>query len=165
MTEVQRAELDRIGSTGGDADSDAQMNGTFISADGVDIKVRYNVGIRNRGHGTRTSRPNNYHVSFPTDRPWKEVVGINLNTQYTWIQLAGSAIFQRSGLATGDAKAVQVRVNGRNLANSGSPQYGSYVHIESINSEYTDHQFPDNSAGNVYKCMRVTAEADLRLSG
>ena len=115
--------------------------------------------------GHEPARPNNYHVSFPTDRPWKEVVGINLNTQYTWLQLAGSAIFQRSGLATGDAKAVQVRVNGRNLANSGSPQYGSYAHIEAINSEYTDHQFPDNSAGNVYKCMRVTAEADLRYLG
>ncbi|HPD47710.1 MAG TPA: lamin tail domain-containing protein [Anaerohalosphaeraceae bacterium] len=165
MTEVQRAELDRIGSTSGEANSDAQMHATFISIDGVDTKVRYSVGVRNRGHGSRTRRPNNYRVNFPTDRPWKDVTAINLNTQYTWVQLAGSAIFQRSGLPIGDARAVQVRVNGRNLANSGPPQYGSYVHVEAVNSEYADRQFPGNGAGNIYKCMREGSEADLRYEG
>ncbi|MBE0534372.1 MAG: lamin tail domain-containing protein [Phycisphaerae bacterium] len=165
MTEVERAELERIGSTSGEANSDAQMNATFISVDGIDTKLRYNVGVRNRGHGTRTRRPNNYRVNFSTDRPWKKVVAINLNTQYTWLQLAGSAIFQRSGLATGDARAVQVRVNGQNLAQSGPPQYGSYVHIEAINSEYADHQFPGNGAGNAYKALRIGSEADLRYEG
>jgi len=156
MTEAERAELEQIGrgTNGNEEDSDAQMNATFISADGVDMKIRYNVGVRNRGHGTRDSRPNNYRVNFSTDRPWKNVVAINLNTQYTWLQLTGSALFRRSGLATGDATAVQVRVNGQNLANSGSPQYGSYVHIEAINSEYFDHHFPDNGAGNAYKWRR-----------
>ncbi len=167
MTEIERAELDQIGlgTNGSEEDSDAQMNATFISVDGVDTKIRYNTGVRNRGHGTRDSRPNNYRINFPTDRPWKDAVAINLNTQYTWLQLAGSVIFQRSGLATGDAKAVQVRVNGQNLAHSGSPQYGSYVHIDAINSEYTDRKFPGNGAGNAYKCMRVGSEADLRYEG
>ena len=165
MTEAERAELDQIGSSSYDSDSNAQMNGTFISVDGVDTKLRYNVGVRDRGHGTRDVKPNNYRVNFPTDNPWKNVDAINLNTQYTWLQLAGSAIFQRSGLATGDAKAVQVRVNGANLANSGSPQYSSYVHVDAINSDYTDRKFPDNGAGNVYKCMRIGSEADLRYEG
>ncbi len=167
MTEAERAELNQIGlgTNSTEEQSDAQMNATFISLDGVDMKMRYNVGVRNRGHGTRTSRPNNYRVNFRTDDPWKEVVAINLNTQYTWLQLTGSALFQRCGLATGDATAVQVRVNGNNLANSGSPQYGSYVHIEAINSEYADHQFPGNGAGNAYKCLRVGTEADLRYEG
>ncbi len=165
MTEAERAELEQIGANGSEANSDAQMNATFISVDGVDTKIRYNVGVRNRGHGTRARTPNNCRVNFSTDRPWKNVVAINLNTQYTWLQLAGSALFRRSGLATGNATAVQVRFNGQNLANSGSPQYGSYVHVESINSEYFDRHFPDNSAGNAYKCVRITSgniEADLR---
>ena len=166
MIEAERAELDQIGSSSYDSDSNAQMNATFISIDGVDSKLRYNTGVRNRGHGTRTSRPNNYRVNFTSDNTWKDAKAINLNTQYTWLQVAGSAIFQRCGLATGDAKAVQVRVNGSNLANSGSPQYGSYAHVDAINSDYTDKVFPDNGSGNAYKCLRINSnEADLRYEG
>ena len=44
-----------------DSDSDAEMNATWITSDGVlsggtMTQVRYNVGIRNRGHGTRHIR-------------------------------------------------------------------------------------------------------------
>jgi hypothetical protein len=165
MTEVERAELAQLGASSYDSDSNAQMNATFISVDGIDTKVRYNTGVRDRGHGTRDVLPNNYRVNFPTDRPWKDVVAINLNTQYTWLQLTGAAIFQSCGLATGDAKAVQVRVNGANLANGGSPQYGSYVHIDAINSDYTDKKFPGNGAGNTYRAYRLGTEADLRYEG
>ena len=166
MTEAERAELDQLGADSYDSDSNAQMNATFISVDGVDTKLRYNTGVRNRGHGTRDSRPNNYRVNFRSDQLWKDVTAINLNTQYTWLQLTGSAIFQRCGLASGDAKAVQVRINGSNLARTGSPQYGSYVHIDSIDSDYCDIKFPGNGSGNVYKCMRIDSnEADLRYEG
>src|SRR4029077_11431866 len=41
MTEVERLELDAIGrNVGGAADSDATMNGTFISIDGTSTEVR-----------------------------------------------------------------------------------------------------------------------------
>ena len=35
------------------AQSNAEMNVTFVSIDDEGVKVRYNVGVRNRGHGSR----------------------------------------------------------------------------------------------------------------
>ncbi len=169
MKDAERAELAQIGSTGGEANSNAQMNATFISRDGVDIKARYLVGVRNRGHGSRTANPNNYRVNFNSDRDWKDVFAINLNAQYSWVQIAGSAVFQRSGLPIGDATAVQVRVNGNDLAGTGSRTYGSYAHVEVLNSEWAEEHFPNDSSGNMYKCMRLDNDypyqADLLYRG
>ena len=169
MTDSERAELARIGSTSGESNSNAQMNATFISRDGVDIKNRYNVGVRNRGHGSRRANPNNYRVNFNSDRAWKKVFAINLNAYSSWVQLAGSAVFQRSGLPIGNASAVQVRINGSNLAGTGSRTYGSYAHVEVINSEWADSHFPNDSSGNIYKCMRLDSQfsyqADLGYRG
>ena len=79
MTEIERAELDAIGSSGATANSDATMNGTFISIDGTGTEVRYTMGFRNRGHGSRTARPNNIRVNFNNDQKWKGVRAMNLN--------------------------------------------------------------------------------------
>jgi hypothetical protein len=90
MTEIERAELDAIGrNVGGAADSDAEMNGTFISQDSAATEIRYTCSFRNRGHGSRTRRPNNVRVNFPDDNRWKGVRAINLNTQYTHAQVTG----------------------------------------------------------------------------
>src|SRR5438874_1994509 len=85
MTEAERAELFALGRKCPDSDSDAEMNATLITQDGVvtdgsTTQLRYNVGVRNRGHGTRQSNPNNYHVNIPADRMWKNQTGINLNS-------------------------------------------------------------------------------------
>ncbi|MCP4452659.1 MAG: lamin tail domain-containing protein, partial [Planctomycetes bacterium] len=65
MTDMERARLDDIGDgEGGEHNSDAQMNATFISVLGTDIDLRYNVGIRNRGHGSRRHNPNNMRINF-----------------------------------------------------------------------------------------------------
>jgi hypothetical protein len=78
MTEMERAKLAFIGSqSNGEEDSDATMNCTFISVDGTSMEFCYNAGVRNRGHGTRTGPPNNYHVDFPNDRPWKDIGAIS----------------------------------------------------------------------------------------
>jgi hypothetical protein len=79
MTEMERARLTDIGAHSSQEGPNARMNATFISVDGVDMKMRYNIGVRNRGHGTRTDVPMNYHVNFPHDRPWKNVTAINLD--------------------------------------------------------------------------------------
>ena len=81
MTEAERARIADIGNgTGGpgsedDSDSAARMNGTFISVDGTGMELRYEVGIRNRGKGSRSnaggSYRNNYRVDFPSDDGWK----------------------------------------------------------------------------------------------
>ncbi len=166
MTEMDKGRLLDIGDReGGEHNSDAQVNVTFVSVDGIDIKVRHNLGVRNRGHGSRNDPPNNYRLNFPHDRPWKGVTAVNLNTKYTYYQLAGSAIFRMSGLPQPEVTAVQVRMNGENLAESGREMYGSYAHVEVIDSDFPDNHFPNNSAGNAYKCMRDLGPADFSYRG
>ncbi|MBN2477406.1 MAG: lamin tail domain-containing protein [Pirellulales bacterium] len=155
MTEVERAELADIGD-GGDVfcdepRSDAQMNGTFISIDGGSTQVHYNVGIRNRGNQTRAQQPNNYRVNFPQDKAWKGVTAININSNHSFSQVIGSAMFRMAGIAAPDATAVRVRVNGQDLALAGSHMYGVYSAVEVYDSDYADHHYPDDSTGNVYR--------------
>ncbi len=172
MTEAERAELEQLGTTPSESGSNAQMNGTMITLDGTDEKTRYRVGIRIRGNASRNQSPNSYRVNIPSDDHWYGRSEINLNTQYTHSQLIGAEIFRRAGIVTAAASAVQVRVNGANLASPGSEQYGSYVFVEPLGSEFADRRFPLDSAGNVYRCSRqgggggpVGQEADLRWEG
>lgn len=72
MTENERAELQTIPSQSSLQGPNAQMNGTFISFDGAGTSLHYLVGIRNRGHGSRTANPPNYHVAFRSDDAWKK---------------------------------------------------------------------------------------------
>ena len=166
MTEADKDRLLDIGDReGGEHNSDAQVNATLISVDGIDLKVRHNLGVRNRGHGSRSDPPNNYRLNFPHDRSWKGLTAVNLNTKYTYNQLAGSAVFRLSGLPQPEVTAVQVRLNGENLAESGNRMYGSYAHLEVVDSDYAENHFPDDSAGNAYKCMRDLGPADLGYRG
>lgn len=166
MTEMERGRLATIGSRGDDALSRSRMNGTFISVDGQDILLRYNVGIRNRGKGSRTPPPNNYHVDIPHDRPWKGVSGINVNSKYTYFQLLGYTIFQMAGLPSLEAKRVQVRVNGEDLAPMDPGRmYGSYVHVEVYGGDWASRQYPDDSEGNLYRCVSNSRFTDLRYRG
>jgi len=166
MAETDKGRLLDIGDReGGEHNSDAQMNATFVSVDGVDIKVRHNLGVRNRGHGSRNDPPNNYRLNLPHDRPWKGVTAVNLNTKYTYYQLAGNALLRLSGLPQPYVTAVQVRINGENLAVSGREMYGSYAHVEVVNSDFADRHFPDDGAGNAYKCMRDAGPADFQYRG
>ena len=169
MTDSERAELALIGSkSNGEEDSDAMMNGTFIAVEGTGVELRYRVGIRNRGHGTRTGPPNNYHVSFLNSEPWKGLTGINFNCRYTHAQILGSAIFRLAGLAAAEAWPAQVRINGENLAVSGSPMYGCYVRLEAFNGDFARRHFPADPHGNLYTCFRMDAgsvEADLKYEG
>jgi len=143
--------------------SNAQMNATFISLDGIDLRLRYCVGVRNRGEGTRDNNPHNMHVSFPSDRPWRDTLALNLNTQYTEAQVAGNAIFAMAGLPAPYGTPVQVRVNGANLASAGSPQFGSYFAFEPYNSEWADRHLPEDPSGNMYKGVSTSSpDADLR---
>jgi hypothetical protein len=162
MTEVERAELLAIGSgcysvsNPCQSQSDAQMNGTFVAMDGTGAQLRYTVGIRNRGHGTRNRKPNNYRVNFRSDDTWKGVTALNINAQYTWLQHFGAVISLRSGVAGANARAIQLRVNNANLAFSGNLDrtYGSYVALEAINNDWSDLHFPNDSSGNIYRAIR-----------
>ncbi|MBN2592351.1 MAG: lamin tail domain-containing protein [Sedimentisphaerales bacterium] len=165
MTEMERGRLEHIVAQSTLYGPDSEMNATFISVDGVDMKVRYNLGLRNRGHGTRNDFPNNYRLNFPHDRPWKGVTAVNLNKNYPYYQLAGNKLFQLSGLPQPNVTAVQVRVNGQNLADPGQRMFGSYAHVEVIDSDFASNHFPDDAGGNAYKCMRDFGPADLQYRG
>ncbi|MBN1817296.1 MAG: lamin tail domain-containing protein [Sedimentisphaerales bacterium] len=166
MTEQERLRLRDIGSqSSGVEDSDAQMNATFISWDGFNTQLRYNTGVRNRGHGTRTGPPNNYRVNFRHDQPWKDVRAINLNCRNIPLQLAGSMLFQLAGMPGANLKAVQVFVNGQDMSSGYSAMYGAYVQQEVIDADMTERQWPDDPAGNVYKCMRDAAPASFDYRG
>ncbi len=131
---------------------DNHLHCTFISVDGVDTKVRYNVSARIRGHGSRSAFPPGLRVSFPSDHPWKGVTDINLNTQYTHSQALGAAIHRLAGFAAATSTPIHMRINGEDWAKSGSPQYGCYVHNEVFNGDYIDNHFPGES-GNLYRLV------------
>ncbi|MCK6500453.1 MAG: CotH kinase family protein, partial [Nitrospira sp.] len=160
---------------GGEPRSDALVSGTFIQSDGVldggsTVQTVYLCGFRNRGHGTRTAVPHNFHVAFPKDHPWKGRAGLSLNTHYTHSQQIGSAIFRRLQIPMAESRPVQVRVNGRNLAKAGQEQFGSYAANELIDDRLAKAQFPDDSEGNLYRGIRdivpgVDSEADLAWHG
>ncbi|MFC1569443.1 CotH kinase family protein [bacterium] len=171
MKEEERAELiDVIGSgIENDRDSNAEMNATFISRDAEGLKVRYNTGARVRGKGTRKRPPISLKIKFPNDRSWNGVTAINLNTKFTHLQVLGSAVFKKAGLPVADTKAVKVFINGDNLALSETiPErmYGKYAYVEVIDSDFAGNHFPDDSGGNIYRCMRLDDYyADWRYEG
>ncbi len=168
MTEMERGRLAYIGTHSSRSGPDSRMNGTFISIDGTGAECRYRAGIRNRGHGTRNGPPNNYHVNFPHDRPWKGVGAVNFNCRYTYAQVMGSAIFHMAGFAAPNATAAQVRINGADLAYSSSLMYGAYARIETFDNEFAGKHFPGDPDGNLYTCFRSDSgggEAELRYEG
>jgi len=170
MTEGDRAELEDIGDDGepwtGEGATNAQMNGMFVSLDGTDMQVRYNVGVRNRGNRTRVDPPNNYHIDFRNDDPWKDITALNINSKYAYLQTLGSLMFRISGLAAPEVALAEVRVNGQNLAlNDPSVMYGSYAALEAFNNEWAENHYPDDPDGNLYRCTYYvnggTVYADL----
>jgi hypothetical protein len=171
MRESERAELAALGRVCPDSDSDASMNATWITrdavvTDGTTTQLRYNVGVRNRGHGTRQANPNNYHVDIPEDRLWKKLAGINLNSQYAHSQVLGSAIFNRTEVPMPDSRAVQVRINSTNLmAVVSGNSFGSYAANEQYNNDFIKRVFPNDSEGNAYRGVRDQALCDPTTSG
>jgi len=136
-----------------EAMSDAQMNATFISVDGVNTDVRYSVGVRNRGNRKRADPPMCYHVNFRHDDSWKGVAALNLNSKYPHIELLGSVLSQMAGLPAANAVVVQLRANGQNLAASDyNRTYGSYTAVEVLDDDWARNHFPDDSNGNIYRC-------------
>jgi hypothetical protein len=143
--------------------SHAKFNSTWITRDGTSNRVIYLAGTRNRGNSSRSLLPQSYNVSFLNDNTWKGETSLNLNTQNTPYQLLGSAVFRKAGLAMAESRAVQLRINGANLAGSGAPSYGFYCANETQNSEFADHHFPLDSSGDLYRARRVDTVGGANL--
>lgn len=146
--------------------SHAQFNGTFIGDDGGGTAVRYLVGVRNRGNGSRGKSPQSLRVNFRNDALWHDASALNLNSQYTPLQLLGSVLYRQAGLPTQSARPVRVRLNNTDLATDGPPTYGFYVANEVLNSEFAARVFPLDSSGNLYRGIRLREPgADLHYEG
>jgi hypothetical protein len=157
MTEAERVQLDQIQhNIGASADSDASMNATFIGRDGTGSQLRYLTSVRNRGHGSRSRQPNNFRVNFRSDEEWKNLTALNINGQFTWLQVLGAALNLRSEIPGAYSIPVQFRVNNTNLVFTGLSDrtYGSYAANEPIDSDWADHHFPNDSEGNIYRAQR-----------
>lgn len=164
MTENERAELQGIPCSG-DQNTDAQMNGTFISVDSGGTEVRYLAGFRNRGHGSRCASPPNYRVAFRSDERWKGVTALNLNSVNTYVQHFGSVAARKAGVTGSSTLAVQLRVNNVNRANSGAPMFGSYAAVEALNGDWSAGHFPLDPNGNVYRVIRDLPPPDFSYRG
>lgn len=163
MTEEERARLENLNNT--QPFRNDEMNGTLISSDGIDTKVRYRIGLRHRGQGSRGARPPNYRVNLPSDNRWNGVTAFALNSRFTYSQLAGSVAARKAGVHSEEAVAVQFRVNGVNYAAGGSPMYGSYAHLEEIDTDFAENHWPLDPNGNVYRGTRDGQGGTLSYRG
>jgi hypothetical protein len=167
MTAAERNELAYIGYRTPDSASNATMNGTFISVDGTGLEIEYQAGIRNRGHGSRTSTSgaNNYKVTVPHDHSWNGIESTLINFQNPYSQVLGSALWQSAGLAGPDQIPVQVRIDGVNKALTGGGMYGYYTGKEEYGDDFLARAYPDDPDGNLYSVYRGTEQGDLRYEG
>ena len=141
--------------TGSNDRSNAMFNATFIADDGsTSPTVRYLCGVRVRGASSRNDNPRPLRVTLPQARPWNGFTELNLNTQFTSLQLIGMRLFQAARLPTPNSKRIQLRRNSINRAGDIPEQYGSYVHLEPLAGDFIDRAFPNADNGNVYKKTR-----------
>ncbi len=112
--------------------SDAQMNATLITVSGTDVDIRYNVGIRIRGSGSRFHNPPNNRINIPSDRPWQGRTAMNINAVSIANQIAGSLLFRLAGLSAPEAKPVRMLSNG-------------VIYMEKINSMFMSKCWIRNS--------------------
>ena len=169
MKEAERIELEEIGRRSSQADSNAEMNCTFISFDGKGDRVRYLASIRNRGASSRRGPPNNQLIKFRSDDPWNGQESIKFNCQYIHSQVAGSWLYQWLGIKAADSIAVKLRINGEDLAEPSGPRmYGHYARTESFDSRFTAAHWPKDPNGNLYQVRDDESngdEGDLKYEG
>ncbi len=170
LARAEQAELARIGAGPPDSQSDALFNATFLSEDGAGQELRYLIGVRHRGHGSRGLQPNNFRVNFRSDEPWKDVRALNLNGQYSYLQHLASVACRRAGLPAPSSHAARVRLNGLDPTASGPIHltYGCYAANEVLNGDFVDRCFPRDDTGNLYRGIATdigSQEADFRYLG
>jgi CotH protein/lamin tail-like protein/parallel beta helix pectate lyase-like protein len=161
MTGMELGRLAVINSDSYNAESHAQMHGTFISRNGTGSESRYNIGIRNRGESTRAEPPYNRRINFPSDQPWKGVDGFILNAQHSYLQTLGLWVFQRADVPIQDSLGAKRFANGDDETPEVSPTYGAFSHHEVPDSAFAANHFPDDPGGNIYKAVRTASSQDL----
>jgi hypothetical protein len=156
MKAADRSTLEAI-NYGEGSGSHSRFNSTFITVDGTGAELRYLTGVRNRGHGSATLQPQSFSVAIPNDWDWKGRTALNLNSQFSYLQLLGSAFMRRAGLVVAESRPVQMRVNNVDptAGSSSAPSFGFYVCNEFQDSAFAARHFPADDGGNVYSVRRT----------
>lgn len=146
----------------------APIHATFISRDGSGIRVRHRATVGSRGNSSRYVLPQSYRVNFARGDPWHRMVALNLNAQFGFLQVLGSALCRRAGLRAPHSTAVKVLLNGVDYHDAGHHPgitFGMYAANEVENSDFTDRVFPGDGNGNAYRGTREVAPADFDYRG
>ncbi len=129
-----------------------QVNATLVATDGVSTEIRYELGLRNRGNGSRAHNPHNLRLNLPHDRPYKDYKALVFNAQRPYAQSLGSAIFRYADISTADGVQVKILTNGVDRADVGSDMYGHYLWLETMDTDFVENHWPADDGGNLYKC-------------
>ncbi|HEY7119998.1 MAG TPA: lamin tail domain-containing protein, partial [Tepidisphaeraceae bacterium] len=147
--------------------SNAAFNATFISSDGTGSDLRYLVGVRNRGGGSRSSGAPvaNYHINFGDFNTWHNKVKINLNAIYSADEVVASALASRAGVPAQWVTDVQVRVNNVDLSTNGAnvKMFGLYSYVEDEDKQMVENHFPTDDQGNYYRGIDGGHNAGLQF--
>lgn len=169
MTAAEANELATLRGTSDD-NSNAAMNGTWVSVDGTGSEIRYQIGVRNRGGGSRSLQSAavaNYRVNFYNFNPWHKEVKINLNGIYSVDEVVGNMLAARAGVPGQLVTPVQVRVNNVNFATNGTNlgMFGSYSYVEDEDKNLVSDHFPTDDQGNYYRGIDGGHNAGLQYLG
>ncbi len=136
MTEANYTEL-----TTRPVTSNVLLDATFIS----DEEIRYNVGVRYRGLGSRNAgEPRmSYRIRFNDGMPFGTIRKLNLNGQNPDRQWIGWDTMRRVGMPYSETELVNLKLN--------DSFRGIRVQVDTVDEDYLRRVFAEDSSGNLYR--------------
>jgi VCBS repeat-containing protein len=133
--------------------SDRQFNSTVIVTRGLESSIRYSSSMRTRGNSSRSYQFKPLRISIPQDNDLDGSSRFNLNPKAPFLQHLGMRLFQASGLRAPDTIPIDLRRNGVKYTTStgSTPDFGYWVRMEDIGSEFVGKHWPLTGTGGAYK--------------
>lgn len=133
--------------------SDRQFNTTLVVTRGAETSIRYRSAMRIRGNSSRGYMFRPLRINIPQDDDLDGSSRFNLNPRSPFLQHLGMRLFQASGLRAPDTIQAEVRRNGVNYTTSGgsTADFGYWVRMEDIGSEFINNHWPLTGGGGAYK--------------
>ncbi|HEX2749851.1 MAG TPA: Ig-like domain-containing protein, partial [Verrucomicrobiales bacterium] len=142
-----------VNQTANNPNSDRQFNQTLIVSRGAESSIRYRASMRIRGNSSRSYQFKPLRIAIANDDDLDGSSRFNLNPRAPFLQHLGMRLFQASGLRAPDTIPVDLRRNGvKSTTNSGgTADFGLWVRMEDIGSEFVNKHWPLAGSGGVYK--------------
>lgn len=140
---------------------DRRFNLTLVASRGENTTVRYRTSMRVRGNSSRNYTLKPLRISMPNDDRWDGISDFLLNPRGSPVQFLAHRILRAAGLVAADTTPVKLRRQGLDASvNSGSAaDYGYYVRVEEINSDYLERHWPGAVDGQIYRKTAVSSWA------